>query len=418
MKVNLNKDLLIGIDGAFRSLKEDYHSVAPKTTIKEILEKMFPGNKFDITITVVGDKDEKEPEFFVMAVYPEISTIDKMISAVASSENTKAIQKLWETNKVWYIEIDSKVLKDGYFDASEKELTAMLLHEIGHIVCTNSIPNRVSLILRYEIARAGIEKRSLLKGKVFRTIMSLPVLDSCISDNKKSHSSIKEEIKADNFVKKAGYDKELLSVLTKLSKSDKLKKGSIDDKMSKGSEFMMSTLGDIQARRDNLAKSKLLRIRENCDSEYISNILDESISNIFEDGDSFYEGKKLDYIHEKADELVEGEIFNEFFIFKHKLKRVEPSDIDYIAVKIQEIKNESDKMMIIQYIHSKMDMVNYYLDIYENPKMNKKYNIPNSYNELKDMQSTLSELRLKAINFKIPERNKNILIQWPSDYEG
>ena len=75
-------------------------------------------------------------------------------------------------------------------------------------------------------------------------------------------------------------------------------------------------------------------------------------------------------------------------------------------------------MMIIQYIHSKMDMVNYYLDIYENPKMNKKYNIPNSYNELKDMQSTLSELRLKALNFKIPERNKNILIQWPSDYEG
>lgn len=417
MRVRLNKDKFTAIDGAFLVLKEDPNSNAALQIIKKSLQDCFDC-EFDINILDGVDNSD----LFVMSVYPEVPVIDKIISAVMSNSDITAIKKLWESNKKWTIEIDGKVLNDSIIDCNEKELTAMLLHEVGHIVCSSSIPNRISLILRYELMKTTVRNKMMLKDKIFRTIMALPVLDACVSDGKRDKTSIKEEIKADAFVTKMGYQKELLSVLTKLSTNIRYPKNdTINNKMTKISEFSLQTLEDFQQRRERLAKKGLLSLREGCQSPYINSVIDTFIETVFEDSaDSLtiVDGRKIEYMQERADKVIEDGYFTEFFIFAKELKRIDPAEIDYIDIKIQSIKNENDKMMIVSYIHSKLDLTEYYISILENPKMARKYNIPHSLNQLYDLKKRLLLLRKTALEFHIPKRNTSLLVSWPTGYEG
>lgn len=418
MKINLIKNKFDAIDGAFLVLKEDPSSNAAISIIRKSLEDCF-NCTFDIRIINPTDNNS---ELFVMSVYPEISVIDKIISAIMGDSDVNAIKKLWETNKKWTIEIDSRILKNEIIDCNEKELTAMLLHEVGHIVCSTSIPNRISLILKYEIMKANSRNKMMLKDKVFRTILSLPVLDACISDNKRDRNSINEEIKADTFVKKMGYKKELLSVLTKLSSNNKYpNNGTLNDKMSKIANFSLQTLDDFQQRKVKLAKKSLLSLKEGCESPYLNNVITEFVNTVFEDSDentSVCDGKKIEYMLERADKIIEDGYYTEFFLFGKELKRIDPAEIDYIQVKISSIKNDNDKMMIISYIHSKLDMAEYYISIMENPKMAKHYKIPHTLQQLYDIKKRLILLRKACLDYKIPMRNSTVLVSWPTGYSG
>ena len=75
-------------------------------------------------------------------------------------------------------------------------------------------------------------------------------------------------------------------------------------------------------------------------------------------------------------------------------------------------------MMVVSYIHSKLDLVEYYIAIMENPNMIKKYNIPHTLSQLKAIRLRLLDLRKAALKQKIPERNRHVLVSWPDGYEG
>ena len=419
MKVKLSKDKFTAIDGAFLVLQENHSSTAALEVIKTSLEDCFDC-EFDIQVVTPNDLNTP---LFVMSVFPEISVIDKIIAVVMSnSNNEKAIQKLWETNKKWTIEIDARLLNGQNISCTNRELTAILLHEIGHVVYSTSITNRISIILKYEIMKTKISNRMMVKDRIFSRILSLPILDTCISDGKRNGSSIREEIKADTFAKKMGYSKELFSVLTKLM-NNKLytNKDTLNEKMAKGSEFAFNTLDEFQQRRDKLAKRGLLSLKESCPSPYITDVIDEFIETVFndpEDSMSICDGKKVKIMQERADKVIEYGYYNEFFLFKKELKRIDPAEIDYIDVKISGIKNLNDKMMVISYLHSKLDLVEYYISILENKKTARKYNIPHTLSQLQNLRKRLLQLREIALKFKIPEKNKHMLVSWPEGYEG
>ena len=422
MKVKLDKNKFANIDNAFMMLKEDSQSDSPLIIIEENLKFCF-GCDFDVNVVghFSNSSTFNDTKLFVMSVFPEVSTMDKIISACMSDKDLDAIKKLWKENKKWTIEIDERIFHE--FDFTPREYTAILLHEVGHIASSSSIPNRIGLILRYEIIKSSGTSKALIRDKVFGRLMSLPILDACISDGKRDRTSIAEEIKADAFAKHLGYSKELQSVLTKLIKSELYPNTtSLDDKIKATAKFSLSTLEDFQARKDKLVKKSLLSLKESCDSPYINSIIDEFIESVFED----YEGSttfsvaesKVNYMMERAENDVE-EYFKEAFIFgKKELKRIDPAELDYILVRTNQIKNENDKMMLLSYLHSKMDIVTYYMDILSSPKYSKKYRVPYTMEQLQQIKKELETMRINIINFKIPERNKNILVQWPSDYEG
>ena len=413
MKVKMDKESLNKIEAAFDILIKDHSSsVAVGGQIAKELANCFSDYTFNVMINLESEN------LYGMSVYPEVSTLDKVVSAVAAGK-TDMVKQLWEKNKVWTVEIDMKLITIPELNCDEKEMTAMLLHEVGHIVCSNSIPQRINNILSYEIVKSSFNTKALLKDKIFRTIMALPILDCCVS-NGKSNKELKKEISADNFVKKSGYSAYLIKVLDKLIAYNKKKSSmSTDKKMKDVAQFSLKTIEDFQARRDNLAKKGLFALKAECSSPFIESVIDTCINTLFvtEEGASF---DKNAYMHEKADKIVEGELMQEFFIFRNKqLKRIDRNDIDYIAIKIQGIKTETDKLMIVSYINSKMDMVDYYLSILKNPETARKYRVPHTIPELEGMRKALFGFKEQALKVVVRERPTDVvLVSYPAGYEG
>jgi hypothetical protein len=98
------------------------------------------------------------------------------------------------------------------------------------------------------------------------------------------------------------------------------------------------------------------------------------------------------------------------------MKRIDPADIDYIGLEVNNIKSNDDKMMIVSYIYNKLDTIDYYLALIDSK--NPKYIIPHSRESLVQMRKTLDNYRLAAINRKLPEIKYGVHIQFPEGYEG
>ena len=415
MAVRLKKEAFKSIDNAFLVLQEDKASETGKKIIKDSLNEIFDV-EFDIEIIPVNDNSP----LFVMSVFPEKSVVSKIISSVTTnSGNIETIKKLWQQNKKWTLEIDERILNKNFINCSNRELTALVLHEIGHVVCTNSIPSRISTIIQYEIAKSKLENKILAADKLFSKILALPILNACVSDSRKSDKPLSVEIKADNFAKKMGYQQELLSVLKKITTNQKYPKGgTINKNMEEMTKFSINTLNQLKAREDNLLKKNLVSLKKECVSPYIESYIDDFYNTIFETGDkSISSIEHLTFMENRADSIVEN-YYTEFFFGKKKLSKIDPAELDYIDIKTNEIKNENDKMMLISYIHSKLDIIDFYVEILKDPKIKKKYNVPNSADQLERMRTRLLTSRENILKYKIPERNKGIIIAWPENYEG
>ena len=408
----MSKDRMINIENAFKVLKENSSSTAAIDILQKSAEDIF-SYKFSIyTIEPINT-----PVFF-MSVYPDRSTLDKIVDAI-STNDSHMISKLWKQTKEWTIEIDKRILYKGTIELTERELTAIFCHEIGHIIQSNSIPNRLVTILQYELAKTTVSNKSLIRDKFFRKILSLPIINACMNGDH-DKSSIKEEIKADKFVKSMGYQNDLVSVFHKYDKCKKFVDANKD--MKNMSAFTIDSLNQFKKRETAMLEHTLTEMIKDCDSIYAESVLSEIKNDFFFENDetSVTKDKRLNFLYERAEKLEEEFIATEFFgIGKKNLKRIDPSEIDYIAVKIKTIKDNSDKMMLVSYIHSKMDIVDYYIALLKNPVQSKKYVVPHTLKELEDLKKYLTEMITDTINAKLPDRLRGgLLVAWPDGYEG
>ena len=416
----LNRSMISDIETSFQLLKENKSNPEAIDKIKKSLEAGLPDFIFNISVTPI-EKNERDL-YFIMSVFPDESTVDKIITSITNDDtDIQAIQRLWQLNKVWNIEIDERILNDKPIGFNPKELTAMLLHEIGHIVISSSIPSRVSIIIKYELLKSKFSNRMMLRDKIFRSILSIPILDACVSDYTRTTSSIKDEVEADSFAAKMGYRRDLITALKKVmvvSKSSGHQ--SVNDKIVNGVKLALSTVNDLEQRNIELSKSRLFGFREDASSQYIKDFVESYINKIYgtDETNSTFTNRRLDYFIECGQKTIQDGYYTEFFLFKKELKRIDPIEIDYIGSKISSIQDENDRMMIISYIHHKLDLVDYYIEIMSNPKIAAKYSIPHTLQQLIKIKNTLTDYRIQALKQPLPLKNKGLLVSWADGYEG
>ena len=136
MIINLKQDRFKTIDAAFSMLKENPSATSPLGIIKDVLDDSFKGLDFSVILAPTTDKGFK----FYMGVYPEVSTTDKIVNAILSNKESKVVSELWKKNTKWVIDIDESIITSDMF--TPNELTALLLHEVGHVIASNSINER------------------------------------------------------------------------------------------------------------------------------------------------------------------------------------------------------------------------------------------------------------------------------------
>ena len=364
----------------------------------ELGESLSSFLKTKITARVVPAKTSKQ--FFAMCVIPEDATITKIVNSIAANKGTlSVINSLWKKNKLWRLEIDEKILKG---DFTPKEISAMTLHECGHVTQTNSVPMRISNIIQFEVAKSSLNDSSALRSKVFSKFLEIPIIQACTTSGS---DNIKKELKADKFAVDCGYEKDIVSAIVKLERF--AGSNMHTDLIDKSTNFALDASKALHQRKVNLVKVGSANLLEKLPSNYMRESVYEICNILREPDDVIYEMCKPD----------ENMYQESFIIGKKKLACIRPRELDYIEAKLIDLDNSDDKLMLLSYTNSKLDLCQYYLDIYNHPKLAKKYVIPNTKSQLIAFEKRLLVLK-EAIIKKDVSYGKDFEVYYPSGYEG
>jgi hypothetical protein len=101
-----------------------------------------------------------------------------------------------------------------------------------------------------------------------------------------------------------------------------------------------------------------------------------------------------------------------------KLKKIPINLVSYIQIEAEAIQDSNDKMMISSYCLSKLELVNWYLEVLESGS--KKYIVPQSKSYLEGVREQLMECHKIIMSVKIipPSQRPLIDIKYPKNYEG
>lgn len=424
MAIKLSKENFKEVDSAFVDILDGKNVSQNLDKIGDILSKTF-----DKRFTVSIIKPKRNDPFYIMSIFPEQSTIDRLVDSILNEESDKKLKEIWDDNHNWTIEIDNRIITGSFVDANSKEMTALLLHECGHVIASNSIPQRMSKIMRYEYAKANLGTKNTLRQGLFKKVLEIPILKTCIFENYKTDAALKKELKADLFAVKMGYGDELNSVLTKIltvSSANKPTGGHIDipsdkvyDQMKSDTLFSINLVEDLQKRQAEVSKKNFEKMLLNLPGEYIKKATKSIYDAMFAASNGKTETMKENALMESANYYYEEAYTKEAFdIFKKKMKRIDPSIPDYVEIRKGDIRSNDDKLMLVSYIYSKIDLINYYLDIMNNPKFEKRYVFYNTKQELLRMKAQLEKDKEEILQYRIPEINYGIQVNYPDGYTG
>ena len=195
-------------------ISED-HSSSTLNKLKNEVNKLFTKSKCkDILYTNNTDK-----LFFGMRVYPLFDGDDTM--EILGDSKTKIFEK-------YYIEFDSKLF-DPVLGLTEKELMAILLHEIGHIVYDIGTIDVVRKNIDLYFADAD-EYVDLKASKGYKELIGYALKDAVMKVGSLFTKFRDEEIVADATVVACGYGPDLETALRKIRRSDTYLNKDVDDR--------------------------------------------------------------------------------------------------------------------------------------------------------------------------------------------
>ena len=370
MKIDLKKERFEAIDHAFARLLEKSSDKGPLTAIETNLRATFHKN---ISVDVIPHKDEDD--LFLMSVYPDEDTVNEVVRAIVDEGSDGAIRKIWNGADKWFVEIDKRILSGASdLEFNSKELTALLLHEVGHIVYSNSIPQRISRIMRMEYARANIGTKQLLKDKVFSQILSIPILSACLYDNYRTKDKIKEELKADVFAVKMGYGDELESALNKLISTSTARpanqvnvdSGKVYSDMKSITKYSIETIENLKERKKSIAKSNFKKLLMDSPSKYLSDAIGKVQDLLVKSSvEAIPDDMKMERVADRMDGIVdtffESTYMTEGLLGKKKLQKIDPKIPDMIKIQIDGLKSNDERALLVSYIHDKISILDYYM---------------------------------------------------------
>lgn len=191
-------------------------------SLKNELNRFFKGQKCrEVIYTENTDK-----VFFGMCVSPIMK--DEDVVVILNTDEKYMIDE-------YYLELDSKLFSSE-LDLSNKELLAVLLHEVGHMVNTTEPVDNARAVVDLYLTKthSSLDIAESINQKAILGFGLRDVMRKTISIFEKDQF---EEITADEFVYKCGYGDELQSALSKIVKS---RNSIVNEKDNKLAMFMWS----------------------------------------------------------------------------------------------------------------------------------------------------------------------------------
>lgn len=317
-------------------MMEADHSSTAMNKLKNELNRFFTKSKCkEIIYTMNTDK-----LFFGMRVYPLFSGND----VADFIEDDKA--KIFDS---YYLEFDSKLF-DPMLGLDEHELTAILLHEIGHIVYDTSTIDEVKKQIDMYFVRTG-DNINLMSSKSYRELLAYGMKDSVIKVGSLFSKLGNDEIITDAFVISCDYGPYLDSAIRKITRSSNYLNKSVDNRLiamawvlRMNSEFKLRRLPAIKTlnKAKQLTGSKL----EQRELAYASNILNNM-------DDFISEANFID--------SVKARFMKKFNDFKFKGIKAIKSDVYELNLRMRCAESEEDLLYVIRSLNTDIAILKDYL---------------------------------------------------------
>lgn len=401
------------IEKCFTEIKQKESVDSNLSRISTALNRMFD-IKFNISIV-----ENKTNRFFGMSIYPTKNIIDSMVNSIINEKSSESIiVELWQKNKEWFLEIDSILLYDKNLNANPTEITAVLLHEIGHIVASNEIPMRINRIIRFKFTEMDYKLRRLCQNTKLQQLFNLVIVDAC-GDKNYHYVNLKSERIADKFVEKIGYSDELNNFITKListSGNSLVNKGDYDveNNIRIMVNWSLENISELEFRRNKLKQTLRTEILKN-PSFFVKSIIDNIRLTFFgQDNNQVLESmEEMTLLNIKKKILTESVVtwFNDI----GKIKKVSQSDIDIIGMEVDKITNTDDKIYCLDLIYEKLELIDTALSYLANNQADR---VVQSKQTLITMKTQLEKMRERILALQIKEKQYGVFIKYPKGYEG
>lgn len=416
--------ILKDIELSFENIKREESVHQSLRSIKLALGKLGIGVT-EITI-VPSEKDD----FFGMSVFPQESVADKIVDCMINNKPLQAYEEIWMNNNNWIIEIDNKLLYDTKLNANPAEITAALLHEVGHTIYSNTIPQKLhkTMSLTYIQLPVKVKKILGIEKRSFRKIFLPVVAQASLNPS----YSLKKEIEADKYVIKMGYAEPLDSLLQKIlmtygSRFVECDAVEQEKNLKVACNWSAQQVIEIQNRKDTL-KSSIDHVSLITPSKYVKSIFDDMNRSIFKGLESFDEvvarrGRGKFVTEGTYAILNQPESFNYVMeaAAKEKLdkygrvRKITQQDVDIVSIQAEKIENQNDKVYLLDIIYDYIETLDLMDEYLHNGK---KEAVQMNERQIKQLKDQLEELRLQVLKFKIVEKKYGVFIKYPVGYEG
>ncbi len=406
------------IDECFLNIKSNIDVNANLEAITRTLNREF--NNFTCVEVVIVQTFRTDP-FFGMRVYPINKSLDiitnilvgflkhpeKLTKENLEKKMNKYFNNLKVNQKIEYIvEIDSRILTDLAINVTAEELTAVLLHEVGHIVHEfdeniRRICYNFSLtLIKYNTYLPFLPNMQITGNKY---LLYIYIINSFTNMG----YGIQYEKRADTFAIINGYGNELASVLGKIKDNRVTGQSNINKKSKnvytdddKFAHWTVQTIFNLDKRQRDIIK--IMDTQKNMEkSSYIKTIFEKIIENLKLNRTSVYQQEMI----EEAYNNIMQEAIDIF-----RKPKVRQRDIDEIQIDIEAMQDYNDKIVILNKIHKRMEQVEAAMIKFEDDK--RMLDILTTY------QTQLKELLNRLLSTKVVDKQYGVFIKYPKGYEG
>ena len=407
----------------------------------------YDAGKKEFTVQVTSNKTGNE-KFFGMRVYPDIEEMDNFCKDLVN-EGDKIrftdIVKKWKKIDKWFLEIDGTCFDRNQFNFNPKELTALTLHEIGHIIYSDKPIE--GFYRAYQEVKARMNSSDKATQKLMYDIYMIPLTLACMQRRwVNGKNEVQLEIIADKTVVELGYGQYLLEALDKITRAiGSLNSQNNQDELSSSMNWCQQNIVDIMKRKEQLKDElyyRAVRTKSNYMKAMTIIILDKLGFKLRE--------RYTGYVVENTVELLsdpevmqkympivdamESAKFDKFYNMMHssnsiameaifnKRKKVKvelPSqyEIDAIAVEVDKITNHHDRIYVLDLIYEVLERINNFEEaISPDPSLVKKWSA-----KIRQMKDELEALRQAVLAKKTFATSYKFFVKLPeaaSDYEG
>ena len=319
------------------------------SSLKEELNEFFSGAKcIDVIYT-----DNTDKLFFGMSVMPVIPN-DYLL---------KIYNGKIKTFDRYYLELDSKLFSRK-LNLSPRELTAILLHEVGHVVQNAQAGEQLSEVLNVVVAKEGIviDNRELSRTDNF---MKLGIQRAIRKLTSIFHKNEKEYI-ADHFVVDCGFGSELENAYDKIITS----RDSLSDDTA--SKYKISTLLWALSIYTKLGHRRKV-------------VMDE-----LENQESLEGSELMKDVYKKAiyniKNLQVNFILNEGILDTIKYSDIKQYDKELYEYKIRiaNVENETEAIELIRDVNYKLQLMEEYLETGNRNDIKRVQQLINKYQVIRD----------------------------------